>query len=267
MISAVNRAMAILESLSNDARGATVSQLVSRLSIEKSVVSRILATLEQDGYVVRDPASDVFRIGIKFAAMSLRHIERIGLHDLCLPFLQELADSTGELVQLAVVTKNGPVYVAKAVGARRIQALPLIGTEAPLHASTAGKLWLATLTEEEALARVLRAGLSKLTQHTITSIDDLRAEIGRVRGQGFALLEQELSEDMNAVGVPIAHARTGRMIAAVMIGAPAYRFQRKQMIAAVPELKARAERLGEVLTIAAPEIAQAQEDSAGRASA
>jgi DNA-binding IclR family transcriptional regulator len=267
LISAVNRAMAILEALSDDARGATVTQLVGRLGIEKSVVSRVLATLEQDGYVLRDPASDVFRVSIRFAAMALRHVERVGLHDLCLPFLQELADSSGELVQLALVTRDGPVYVAKAVGTRRIQALPLIGTEAALHASTAGKLWLATLTEEDALARVLKAGLTKRTPYTITSIDALRTEIKAVRAQGYALLEQELSDDMNAVGVPIAHSRTGQMIAALMIGAPAYRFQRAQMVAAVAELKAKAARLAEVLAIAAPDVVRAQPDSVGHASA
>ncbi len=267
MISAVNRAMAILDALSDDARGATGGQLVAKLGIEKSVVSRVLATLEQDGYVVRDAASDVFRISIKFAAMALRHVERIGLHDLCLPFLQELADSSGELVQLALVTRDGPIYVAKAVGARRIQALPLIGTEAALHASTAGKLWLATLKEEDALARVLKSGLTKRTPYTITSIDALRAEIKSVREQGYALLEQELSDDMNAVGVPIVHTRTGQMIAALMIGAPAYRFQRTQMIAAVPELKLKAARLGEVLTIVASDAARALPEAAGRASA
>jgi DNA-binding IclR family transcriptional regulator len=259
--------MAILDALSDDARGATVSQLVTRLGIEKSVVSRVLATLEQDGYVLRDSASDVFRISIKFSAMALRYVERVGLHDLCLPFLQELADSCGELVQLALVARDGPIYVAKAVGTRRIQALPLIGTEAALHASTAGKLWLATLTEEDALARVLKAGLTKRTPYTITSIDALRAEIKAVREQGYALLEQELSDDMNAVGVPIVHMRTGQMIAALMIGAPAYRFQRAQMIAAVPDLKSKAMHLGEVLAITAPDAMRLLPPSIGQASA
>src|SRR5262245_14223791 len=91
-ISAIGRCMAMLEALSVHSSGLTSSELVTQLDIEKSAVSRILASLEANGYVVRDPKNpDLFRIAIKFAAVSLRFLDTTGLHDLCGPVLRPLA--------------------------------------------------------------------------------------------------------------------------------------------------------------------------------
>src|ERR1051326_7251887 len=145
MISAVSRTLAVLEALSNEPNGATVSELVTRLQIEKSIVWRLLTTLESDGYVIREELADSFRIGLRFAAIALRHIDNLGVSDLCLPTLRDLASKTGELIQLAIVQNDQMIYVAKAEGQQRIRVLSLVGKAAVLHASTAGKVWLASL--------------------------------------------------------------------------------------------------------------------------
>jgi len=248
MIESVARAMQLLEALSDLPRGATLGMLVSGTDIEKSSVSRILASLEEVGYVVRDPTGDVFRVTLKFAAMALRQIERMGIVEVCMPALEQLATETGELVQLAVLNANRPIYVAKAVGGHRIQALPLIGTSAVLHASAAGKLYLASLDDERALQIALAAGLEKITRRTITSVTTLQKELERIRKHGFATVEGELSEDMNAVAVPVGHATTDQMIAAVVVTGPAYRLQSRQLAGLAEVAKACAERLREVLT-------------------
>lgn len=250
MIFAVSRAMAMIEALADEPQGATLMQLVHRVGVEKSVASRILATLEDDGYVVRDPLTGVIHVSLRFTAMALRQIERTGLIEMCQPVLNEAAEETGELLQLALMTGSGLTYVAKAVGARRIQAQPLIGTRAVLHASAAGKLWLASQSDETALKAALDAGLKRFTQHTIVTVQKLAAEIRQVRSQGYALLEQELSEDMNAVGAPIRHPRDNRLLGAVLVSAPAYRMQRKLMLKLVPRLMAWASQLGGIVAAA-----------------
>lgn len=250
MISAVSHAMSIIEVLADEPHGATLTQLVRRVGIEKSVASRILATLEADGYIVRQPGTALFGLSIRFTATALRQIERSGLIDLCQPILRSAAERTGELIQLAVVTGAGLTYVAKAQGAHRVQAMPLIGTRAVLHASAAGKLWLAAQDDRIGLKAALDAGLTRFTQHTIVTAEALSAEIRQVRAQGYAVLVQELSEDMNAVGVPIHRPRDGSLLGAFLVGAPAYRMQRKRMVSLVPELKVWAEQLAGIVIAA-----------------
>lgn len=253
MIESVTRSLQILEMLSDQPNGATLTRLVTNLGVEKSAASRILATLERDGYVVREPNGDVFKITLRFAGMALRHVERVGVIEACMPSLQLLADDTGELVQLAVIAADRLIYIAKATGSQRIQALPLIGTAAELHASAAGKLWLASLKEDQALQLVLNAGLRKITERTITNIGVLQEELAQVRINGYATVEQELSEDINALAVPVLHASTQQLIAAVVLSAPAYRRSMTQLVQLGERARVTAHHLKEVLTVYPPE--------------
>lgn len=220
-----------------------------QLGIVKGIVSRILSTLESQGYVIRDQASDSFRIGLRFAGIALRHIDELGVSDLCVPLLRAVSERTGELVQLCAVQGDQIFYVAKAEGQQRIRVLSLVGRAAVLHASSAGKVWLASLPDEQALALVLKQGLTRFTPQTITELDQFRAELMRVRKSGYALVKEELVEGGNAVGVPI-HGRTGdRVVGAVVLSGPAYRLPTKRMLSLVPIIQELATKLGDLGSI------------------
>lgn len=235
--------MAIIKALSDEPSGATVSELVIQLGIEKSVVSRVLATLLADGYLVRDEVTDSFRIGLAFAAIALRHIDNTGISDLCLPLLRSVANETGELVQLAIVQNDQMIYVAKAEGKQRIRVLSLVGRAAALHASAVGKVWLSSLPEDKALALCLKAGLEKFTDKTITSIDELRATLLRVRKNEYATVDQEMIEGASAVGTPVFDRSNSRVLGAVVLSGPSYRLPQKRMMTFVPKLKELAVQL------------------------
>jgi IclR family acetate operon transcriptional repressor len=243
MMSAAARTMAVLDLLGSRPPGMTASEIVADLGIEKSVVSRILATLEKDGYVTRDGVTDLFRLGLRFVAIAFRYIESLGFYDVCMPEVRRLADETGELVQLAVVDREGMTYVAKAEGNQRIRVYSQLGREAVLHASTVGKIWLASLPEEAALALALRVGLTPFAKNTIRTIDALRDELIRVRAQGFALLEEELFDGGSAIGVPIKDRRDGTVLGAVVLAGPTFRLPRARLVEFAPTLVESAGRL------------------------
>ncbi len=239
--------MAILEELSAYPDGLTASQLVGQLNIEKSSVSQILGSLDDIGYVVRDHNNpDLFRLSIKYTAISLRYLDNSGLHDLCAPELRSLAEKTGELVQLVIKEGDQLTYVVKVDGPQRIQFRSLLGTAAVLHASTAAKVWLASLQEKQALGLVLAAGMPKLARNTITSIDRFRLELKRVREFGYATVEEELLDGGNAIGVPIRRKQSSEVVGAVIVTGPAFRFPRKRMIQFVDDLLKVATSLAEV---------------------
>jgi DNA-binding IclR family transcriptional regulator len=241
--------MAILEELSEQSSGVTVSELVMGLQIEKSVVSRVLATLENDGYVIRDAATDSFRLGLKLAGIALRHIDSTGVTDMCIPLLRDVANKTGELIQLAIVQNDQMIYVAKAEGHQRIRVLSLVGRPAILHASVAGKVWLASLPEKRALSLALENGLERYTENTITNVDEFRAELMRVRKKGYATVQEEMFEGAAAIGVPIADRRGGRVLGAVILSGPAYRLPLKKLESMVQMLKDLAQKLTDLANI------------------
>jgi DNA-binding IclR family transcriptional regulator len=245
MLSAVSRTLAILEFIGETADGVTVSDVATNLKIEKSITSRILATLTEDGYLVRDSSSS-FRLSLKFIGISLRHVDHLGISQLCLPPLRELAQTTGELVQLAITQNGSMVYVAQAEGKQRIRVLSLLGRTAVLHASTAGKVWLASLPEQEAITIVLKQGFSSQTEKTIRTIDQLRLELARVRKNGYATVNEELVDGACAIGVPIWNARGDRVLGALVLSSPTYRLSKKRTLSLVPTMKAAAAKLTQV---------------------
>jgi DNA-binding IclR family transcriptional regulator len=249
MISAVARTMAILEELSDEPSGITVSQLVARLNCEKSIVSRILSTLTDAGYVIRDPATGTYHIGLRFAGMALRHLDSTGTSDLCQPLLQDVANKTGELIQLLIVQNDQMIYVAKAEGKQRVRVLSLVGRVAALHVSAAGKVWLASLPDERAFAIALKQGMKKFTQNSVTTVDALRAELTRARRVGFAMVEQEMFEDASSVAVPIRGRQGDRVVGAVVLSGPSYRLPKKRMTSLVPILRELADKLSDIANL------------------
>ena len=135
------------------------------------------------------------------------------------------------------------IYVAKAEGRQRIRVLSLIGRSAVLHTSAAGKVWLASLSEERALELALKRGLPKLTQKSITTIDRLRAELARVRRVGFATVEEEMFEGASSVGVAIRNRRGDEVVGAVVLSGPSFRLSKKRLVSYVPLLQILADKL------------------------
>lgn len=244
----IERAIGLLEALVGHPSGKTVGELSIQLKQPKSAVSRILGTLEAEEYVARDPYSGRFRIALKLLALAYRHAESLGVEDVSMPFLRQLADETGELVQLALVDGAEMRYVVKAEGANRIRTVSLMGTKAVLHATASGKVWLASLAWEHALKLVLNDGLDALTPKTITTVEALSRELDGVRRNGYALNVGEHTPEVNSVAVPVKSQRMkGTVLGAVILTGPEFRLSKKRLTEFVPALSTIAERIGEAL--------------------
>lgn len=222
-ISSVSAAMKVLETLGSEPAGISSGDMQRLTHIEKSVLSRIVSTLETEGYVRRDPKNDLICLTIRYPAAALQFLEKTELLQVSVPVLQDIADRTGELVQLAISEGGPPIYLAKAAGSNRIQALPLIGTQAVPHASTAGKLWLASMNDFDLMAAIRDLEPSALTGATKTDRAEILKDVRAARKAGYAIIDAELSEDVSALGVPLANSGTGAFLGALCISMPTYR--------------------------------------------
>jgi len=247
-ISAVSRALQAIEALATSPKGLTVSAVSQRLGIEISIASRILATLAADGYARRGDSGQ-YVLTYRLVATASRFVEELGFVDLCIPLLQEVADRTGELVQLALRDGDELWYVAKAEGKHRIRMLSALGREVPLHASAIGKAWLGTMPEEEALTRAAAHGLKPFTPHTITTLSQLRRDLRKVRAQGYGVVVEEYMEGGTGVGAVIPVERVG-VVGAVSIGAPSFRVTHDMIAEFGTELIQLAHRLGSMWPVA-----------------
>jgi len=243
-VAGIVRAMQVLEALAVSPDGSGVKDLSRAVGCGKGTISKMLGTLERRHYVRRDAASGRFTLTWRLLALAFGHADQAGMPRVFLPVLQELADETDELVQLAVVDGDQVLFVAKAEGrGQTIRLLPLVGLWAPLHATAAGKLWLSTLPAKE-VSRVLGRRLPAVAPKTITSIDTLRKELERVRAAGYALADEELAEGGRAIAAPIT--RDGAMVGAVALSGPAYRLSPERLHALAPRIIEAGARLASI---------------------
>jgi IclR family acetate operon transcriptional repressor len=233
-VRSVDRAAALLLAL-GDSQGQTgVTELARRLGLHKSTASRLLATLERRGLVEQDEESGKYRLGLVVIRLAERAGRTLDLRSLALPELEHLARLTHETAGLGILDADQVRFVAQADGPSLIAVADWTGRSSSPHANASGKVLLASLAEREVL-RIVRRGLTRYTDRTVTDLEPLLEELARARRRGYATTASELEQGLNAVAAPVLDAR-GRVVAAVEIWGPTFRLSLRRL----PELAGHA---------------------------
>ena len=233
-IESVKRAIAILRCFSRSRPELGVTELSREIGVHKSTISRLLSTLEPEGFVNRNPDTGKYRLGIGLLELAGLVIIHIDLRRVARPLLVLLAEKTQETVNLAVRDHNRVVNIELVPSRdRRILNIGWVGRHTPLHVSSTGKVLLAHLSDSERDA-LLQEPLERFTEHTISDPQALREQLSVIREQGFATGFEELEIGLNAVGAPIRD-HTGNVIAAVSTAGPTYRLSREHILEKVAD--------------------------------
>lgn len=227
-IQSVDRAIAILNAFSISEAQLGVTELSHRLGLHKSTVHRLLASLLKGGLVQRDPRNRKYSLGIRLIELAGTMLNSRNLPQVVRPYLHSLADTVEELTYLGYRDGDEVLNVEQVPGPHLVQSVGWLGRRTPLHCTSAGKIFLADLPEEE-LERLFEEGLPRMTAKTICDPGDVRYELERVREQGYATAFEELEEGTNAIAVPI-RAPDNRIIAAIGVVGPSYRFTQERAI-------------------------------------
>ncbi len=220
-IKSLDRAMGVLEHLSTLA-GATLSELASDLDQSAATVYRILVTLEARGMVELDKETQVWHVGPRAFLIGARYLRRTSVVDRARPILRALMQETGETANLAVARDGHVMFVSQVECHNSIRAFFPPGTMSPMHASGIGKALLAEMSEAQFATHVKRADLERFTEHTISDPDALWSEMERVRGQGFAIDDQERNIGMRCIAAPVFDW-TGEAVAGLSVSGPVSR--------------------------------------------
>lgn len=219
---AVDKAMSLLQAFGAEGwSGLGVSELARRAALSKSTAFRLLGLLERNGAVER-VGSD-FRLGGQLHELgSVVHTPgNRRICDRATPFLLDLYGATRQTVHLAVLHGTDVVYLHKLQGHSTVRCPSRIGSRAPAFCTAGGKVLLAH--DPDALEASLSAGLSPMTERTITDPQLLRAELNRVRRTGVAVSVQEAVPGLVCLAAPVIGAH-GRPVAAISVSGDAGRF-------------------------------------------
>lgn len=217
----VGKALHLLDSFRNAGPTLGVTELARRAGVPKSTAFRLLAYLEQGGYVER--AGTNYRLAWRLFELGNRvqHCRPRGLRDIAVPHMSDLHARTNHTVHLAVLEGCDIIYLEKIHGKASVRTPTNVGGRVPAACTGLGKSMLA-LSDRQVVQRVLQHGLTRRTPYSIIDPHRLTAELAAVRANGVAIDREEAALGLSCVAAPITVK--GRVIGAVSLSLPSNRF-------------------------------------------
>lgn len=225
----LRRGLALLRAIEEEeALGAGppgVTRLAALIGCDKSQVSRSLKILAEHGLVDRNAETLGYRLGWRLLAMAGRS-SRSGLLAAAEPVLKRLVRETGERAHLSVLSGTAVLTVLSEGSAHAVQAAGWVGRSVPLHSTSAGRALLLDHTQEEVAELVAGLSFGGATAKAPRNARQLSERIAAARTRGFALVDEEFEAGLVAVAAPVRDFG-GRIVAALNVSAPRFRFSTK----------------------------------------
>jgi len=216
------RALKVVEVLSEASAPLAAAEVAGIIGTERSTAYRMLATLMEAGYVVRDPRTRRYRLGYKILRLTRGLLNIDEKAELIKECLQEISRRTGETAHYSVLDRDCAVLVLRSKGTQLVAIDFQIGDRAALHCTSIGKVMLA-YQDAGFAEEAIRRGLPKLARNTITDPARFRAELRKVRAQGYAYDDLEFADDMRCVAVPVFE-NDGSLAGGISLSGPSSRF-------------------------------------------
>lgn len=225
-VNSLARGLDVLRAFDRMRPSMTLSEVADRTSMNRASTRRVLLTLVREGYAETD--GKYFRLLPKVLELSLSVMAVLDISDAVQPALNALAERLQESCFVAILDGDHVIYVARAVSRRVVNVGISLGSRAPAHAVSTGRVLLGGLGDADLSAYLARVKLKKITAKTATSKVALRAAIEQGRRQGWTIVDQELEIGLRSISVPIRR-RDGVIVAALNVCCPAPRVTLKDM--------------------------------------
>ena len=219
-VHSVDRAISVLQVLARRGPSA-VTEIATELGVHKSTVFRLLGTLESRGLVDQNTSRGRYQLGYGVVQLAAGATRKLDLSVVSRPICQDLADAVGETVNIVINDGSTVVSIDQVIGSSAVTTVNWVGQRTALHANSAGKVFLAYMTQDERDER-LTEPLQRYTERTVVSREVLEQQLADVRDHGYGFTIGELEIGLAAVAAPIRNL-DGQVMAAVTASGPTFR--------------------------------------------
>ena len=240
----VDRAITVMEFLSR--RGwSGVTEVSRELDIHKSTAYRLLTTLRDRGLVEQDAATEKYRLGFGLVLLARAVSADLDILRCAKPLCERLSERTGETVTVAVLEGDDAVVIHQSLSRTSALSVDWTGHHTPLHATAAGKIFLAYMPEDQRM-RILEGPLERFTGNTTVDPETLREHVDRILHDDYSHTVEELETGLSAIGVPIRSSESA-VVGAVSVSGPSFRLEAADLPATVEMAKRTAAEISRCL--------------------
>lgn len=222
------------------------ADLADATDLPKATLHRLFQTLEAEGYLQREPDGRSYSVGLRSRQLAVATLSTMRVRTARLAVMRALAKDTGETCNVAIPDREAMVYLDRVETEWPLRVQFSVGTRVPLHCTASGKLYLSTLSDIRLSSFLRNVELEPLAPNTFTDPEALRAEIEKIREQGFAVDDEEFLEGVVAFAMPLRDMH-GRMPGTISFQGPKQRLTLEKGYSYLPRLERAANELSALL--------------------
>ncbi|MFS0840479.1 IclR family transcriptional regulator [Paenibacillus sp. 1P03SA] len=238
-VRAVERALDVLLCYT-DATELTLTEISSKVSLHKSTVYRLLASLEAKGFLVRESDGDKYRLGFSIWELAAHLSQSDDPGMILLPEMERLRDQVNETISLYVRDGRERVRVQAVQSNHAIRRVAPVGARMPLFVGASSKVLLAFGEAEVQEQAMLEAELAGILREPFLQ------QLHETRKAGYATSVEEREPGAAALAAPVFN-RAGKLVAALAVSGPSNRLTLEAMLEQAPVVMEAARRMGTML--------------------
>jgi IclR family transcriptional regulator, acetate operon repressor len=239
------RLFALLEVIAQRDQFFSLQSLVDELGLPKPTLHRMLQQLESAGMIQRDGDGRHYSTGLRLRRMAENLLLNNTVHGARHSALRQLVEEVGESCNLTTCSGPEVLYLDRVETVAPLRFYLHSGSRVPVHCSASGKLFLAQMTPLQRRRLLAHVPLTRYTEKTLVSHEQIEAEVERVHRDGYAIDDQEFLPGLLCVAVLVPVDR-GKSNMAVAIQAPIMRMTAEKSLQCLPALQRAARALAAI---------------------
>lgn len=196
------KALRTLDIVASSQSDLSIQDVADQLKTDKITAYRMLVTLHNAGYLVKNEETKRYRLSYKIVSLCRNLLAENEVTNLIMRTLKELSQKTQETLHYSVLDGHEAVLIHRVKGSQLVNVDFQIGDRSPLHCTSIGKVLLA-FQEPSIIDRVVDAGLARFASNTIVDPEAFRRELRKIRMEGYALDDHEFADNMRCIAVPV----------------------------------------------------------------
>ncbi|MFB5763175.1 IclR family transcriptional regulator [Paenibacillus medicaginis] len=239
-VRAVERALDIMMCFT-EATDLGLTEIAAKIGLHKSTVHRLLTTLEERGFIIRNAATEKYRLGIRIWELSTHMSRNEDPAVLLLPLMEKLRDRLGETVSLYIRDGDERIRIQAVQSAQAIRRVATVGARMPLSVGASGKVLVAFASSEE--LEQLKKGPEL---QALAGDEAYWKQLEEIRVKGYATSYEEREPGAAAVSAPIMNHK-GEMTAALSVSGPVSRLSSETLHEFAPIIVEAGKEMGTLL--------------------
>jgi DNA-binding IclR family transcriptional regulator len=239
------RLFALLEVIAQKDQFFSLQSLVAELGLPKPTLHRMLQQLEGAGMIQRDGDGREYSTGLRLRRMAENLLLNNTVHGARHAVLRQLVEEVGESCNITTCSGAEVLYLDRVETVAPLRFYLHPGSRVPVHCSASGKLFLTQMTPSQRRRLLAHTTLTRYTDKTLTTLEEVEGEIERVRRDGYAMEHEEFLPGLLCVAV-LVPVEQGKSNMAVAIQAPVMRMTAEKSLQCLPALQRAAAALAAI---------------------